>query len=252
MTEDFRSAMTPIYEDDIGGVSLINHMGDDLTLVNSARASLGEVSTEMGEREKRLSDFLIREGHTSTSEHNVATFWIKVPMFVARQHMRHRTFSYNEISRRYTSSKIEFYLPSSVRMQDTKNRQASLDEVFNPTIEYDPYEFPLFRRLTATAALRLQTEKSLSLYEKLIEQGVAREQARMILPQNLYTTYWCTGSLHNWVNSFIAKRDHIDAQWEIKLLAREISRQLRELWPLAHASYVKHGKIAPLGENNVT
>ena len=247
MTEDFRNTMTSIYDDNIGGVSLINHMGDDLTLVNSARASLGEVSTEMGEREKRLSDFLIREGHTSTSEHNVATFWIKVPLFVARQHMRHRTFSFNEISRRYTSNKIEFYLPENVRMQDTKNRQASLDETFNPVIEFEKYEtnpFP-FQKINSTA-LRLHTEQSLTLYDKLIGQGVAREQARMVLPQNLYTTYWCTGSMHNWVNSFIAKRDHIDAQWEIKLLAREISRQLSEIWALAHASYVKHGKIPAL------
>ena len=66
----------------------------------------------------------------------------------------------------------------------------------------------------------------------MIVKGVAREQARMILPQNLYTTYWATGSLHNWMNSFIAKRDHADAQWEIKLLAREISRQIRSLWPI--------------------
>lgn len=248
MTEDFRNTMTSIYDDNIGGVSLINHMGDDLTLVNSARASLGEVSTEMGEREKRLSDFLIREGHTSTSEHNVATFWIKVPLFVARQHMRHRTFSFNEISRRYTSNKIEFYLPETVRMQDTKNRQASLDETFNPVIKFERYETNpfAFQKINSTAALRLHTEQSLTLYDKLIEQGVAREQARMVLPQNLYTTYWCTGSMHNWVNSFIAKRDHIDAQWEIKLLAKEISRQLSDIWPLAHASYVKHGKIPAL------
>ena len=248
MTEDFRNKMCRIYNDNIGGVALIQSMGDDLTLVNSARASLGEVSTEMGEREKRLSDFLIREGHTSTSEHNVATFWIKVPLFVARQHMRHRTFSFNEISRRYTSNKIEFYLPETVRMQDTKNRQASLDETFNPVIEFEKYEtnpFP-FQKINSTASLRLHTEQSLTLYDKLINQGVAREQARMVLPQNLYTTYWCTGSMHNWVNSFIAKRDHIDAQWEIKLLAREISRQLSEIWPLAHASYVKHGKIPAL------
>ena len=136
----------------------------------------------------------------------MATFWIKVPLFVARQHMRHRTFSFNEISRRYTSNKIEFYLPENVRMQDTKNRQASLDETFNPVIEFEKYEtnpFP-FQKINSTA-LRLHTEQSLTLYDKLIGQGVAREQARMVLPQNLYTTYWCTSSMHNWVNSFIAK-----------------------------------------------
>jgi len=87
---------------------------------------------------------------------------------------------------------------------------------------------------------------SVRLYNQMIGKGVAREQARMVLPQNIYTTYWATGSLHNWVNSFISKRDHEDAQWEIKLLAREISRQIAEVWPLAHANFVKHGKIPAL------
>lgn len=246
MVEDFRENMKPIYDDGIGGVALIQSMGDDLTLVNSARASLGQVSTEMGEREKKLSNFLIREGHTSTSEHNMATFWIKAPLFVARQQMRHRTFSYNEISRRYTSADLQFYFPSQLRQQDTKNRQASLDEYFNPTIEFDPYEYPKHLRIDAVSALKHNTVESVKLYNKMIEVGVAREQARMILPQNIYTTYWATGSLHNWMNSFIAKRDHEDAQWEIKLLAREISRQIKQLWPITHENYVEHGKIPPV------
>ena len=246
MSEDFRKNMTPIFGDGIGGVSIINSMGDDLTLVNSARASLGQVSTEMGDREKKLSDFLIREGHTSTSEHNVVTFWIKVPLFVARQQMRHRTFSYNEISRRYTSSDIEFYFPNQFRQQDEENRQASLDETFNPTIEFDADDFPKFLRLDAISALKNHTSDSIKLYRSMVDQGIAREQSRMVLPQNLYTTYWATGSLHNWMNSFIAKRDHEDAQWEIKLLAREISRKIKHLWPIAHENYVKHGKIPPV------
>jgi thymidylate synthase (FAD) len=246
--EDFRENRVDIYGDGIGGVALIQSMGDDLTLVNSARASLGQLSTEMGQREERLSDFLIRSGHTSTSEHNVLTFWIKVPMFVARQQMRHRTFSYNEISRRYTSEDIEFYLPREMRKQDTKNRQASLDDTFNPTVYFDPHDFPKFHKIDSVSAIKHHSADSVKLYEKLIDGGVAREQARMVLPQNIYTTYWCTGNLHNWMNSFIAKRDHEDAQWEIKLLAREISRQIQQLWPLTHANYVKHGKIPPLSQ----
>ena len=243
MTADYRDKKVNIYDDGIGGVALIQHMGDDLTIVNAARASLDQVSTEMGEREERLSNFLIRSGHTSTTEHNTITFWIKVPMFVARQHMRHRTFSYNEISRRYTSEKLEFYFPNEMRKQDTKNRQASLNETFDPPMSLYPQ---MLESRTASEAIRYHTQSSVELYEDMIQKGVAREQARMILPQNIYTTYWCTGSLHNWVNSFIAKRDHEDAQWEIKLLAREISRQIESVWPLAHANFVKHGKIPAL------
>lgn len=230
-----------IYNDNIGGVAVIQYMGDDLTIVNSARASLGKFSTEMGKSEKRLSNFLIRNGHTSTTEHNVITFWIKAPLFVARQHMRHRTFSFNEISRRYTSENLEFYIPNVLRKQDVENRQASLDETFDPFLDFGAgFYTPC---AIASVALRKHVQHSLLLYNEMIAKGVAREQARMILPQNLYTTYWCTGSLHNWVNSFIAKRDHEDAQWEIKLLAKEISRQIREIYPLAHENFVKHGKI---------
>lgn len=244
--DDFRDNLVHIYDDNIGGVALIQHMGDDLTPVNSARASLGKVSLEWTEKEARLANFLVREGHTSTSEHNLITFWIKVPMFVARQHMRHRTFSYNEISRRYTSENLEFYYPSQMRKQDTKNRQASLDEEFNPVVYFDPYDYPKFLKIDSVSAIKHHVADSVRLFDKLIDGGVAREQARMVLPQNLYTTYWCTGSLHNWANSFIAKRDHPDAQWEIKLLAREISRQISLIWPHAHANLVEHGKIPAL------
>jgi thymidylate synthase (FAD) len=243
MDTSYKDRRKDIYGDGVGGLAYVQSMGDDLTVVNSARASLDQVSHTMGDREKKLSNFLIREGHTSTTEHNVITFWIKAPLFVARQHMRHRTFSFNEISRRYTSQNIEFYLPKEMRKQDEKNRQASLDETFNPIISYEPYEQYVFQRLTANLSIKLHSEQSLVLFYKMIDQGVAREQARMVLPQNLYTTYWCTGSLHNWVNSFIAKRDHEDAQWEIRLLAQEISRQIRNIWPIAHANFVKHGKI---------
>lgn len=252
MSNDFREDKVSIYDDGVGGVALIQSMGNDLTIVNSARASLGQVSTEMGKREESLCNFLIKEGHTSTTEHNVVSFWIKAPLFVARQQMRHRTFSYNEISRRYTSSDIEFYFPSEMRKQDTKNRQASLDEVFNPILDFiDPTNEESFdQTVNAVEAIKSHASDSIRLYNQLVEKGVARDQARMVLPQNLYTTYWATGSLHNWINSFIAKRDHPDAQWEIKLLAREISRQIQSIWPLAHANFVKHGKIPRLDGNS--
>ncbi len=239
--------MEYIYDDEIGSVELIQHMGEDLTIVNSARASLGKVSTEMGKRELGLVDFLIKEGHTSTTEHNVLTFRIKVPLFVSKQQMRHRTFSYNEISRRYTSESLEFYYPKQMRKQDTDNRQASLDETFNPIVEFDSFDFPKYSQVDCAFAIKDHVKTSVYLYNQMIEKGVAREQARMVLPQNLYTTYWATGSLHNWINSFVAKRDHEDAQWEIKLLAREISRQIKGVFPIAHEKFVEHGKIPSVG-----
>lgn len=243
MSQDFRERLVPLFGDNMGGVAYVQHMGDDLTQVNAARASLGKVSTEMGASELRLSNFLIRSGHTSTAEHNTLTLWFKVPMFVARQHMRHRTFSYNEISRRYTAESIEFYFPESMRLQDTKNRQASLNELIDPPMDIYPQ---MLESRKCTEAIRYHTMLSVQLFEEMVSKGIAREQARMVLPQNLYTTYWCTGSLHNWINSFIAKRDHEDAQWEMRVVAREVSRQISEVWPILHENFVKHGKIPAL------
>ena len=217
-----------LFGDGIGYVERLQYMGQDITIVNAARASLDKESTTLTEKDQKLLRFLTRSGHTSTAEHNTITFRVKVPLFVARQHMRHRAFSYNEISRRYTAEKIELYFPKYLRAQDTKNRQASLDAAVDCVIDgVDPL-----------SAMKVNSASAVSLYKKLIEQGVAREQARMILPQNLYTTYWATGNLHNWANSFVSKRDHKDAQWEMRILARAISDLLTETWPIAAPSFI--------------
>ena len=137
-----------------------------------------------------------------------------------------------------------------MRMQDTKNCQASLDETFNPVIEFEPFEYPKYLKVDASSAIKHHTADAVKLYNKMIEQGVAREQARMIFTsEHIHHVLGDGISLHNWVNSFIAKRDHEDAQWEIKLLAREISRQISEIWPKSHANFVKHGKIPALQED---
>ena len=91
-----------IYDDGIGSVSYIEHMGSDLTIVNSARVSFGVEKTKLDDNDRRLVKYLIRHRHTSTLEHNLITFKFTVPLFIRSQHHRHRTWSYNEISRRYT------------------------------------------------------------------------------------------------------------------------------------------------------
>ncbi len=220
-----------LYGDEIGFVEYVQHMGQDLTIVNAARASTGKESTEFNERDKKLLDFLIKSGHTSTLEHNLLTVRCKVPLFVSKQHMRHRTASYNEISRRYTAEQIEFYYPESLRPQDKKNRQATLNEDFNPILDSTG--------LTAAESLLKHSEESLKVYQEMIDKGIGRELARMYLPQNLYTTYWATANLHNWMG-FISKRDHIDAQLEIRVLAQGINKIIQDLWPQAHAAYNKY------------
>ena len=98
-----------LYGDNIGFVEYDQHMGDDVTIVNAARVSFGKKKEVLDERDQKLIRYLIKHRHTSTLEHNVVTFRIKVPIVIARQHHRHRTWSYNEISRRYTDVNIQFY-----------------------------------------------------------------------------------------------------------------------------------------------
>ena len=100
-----------LYDDNIGSVEYVQHMGDDLTIVNAARVSFGKQKEVIDAKDKKLIKYLISNRHTSTLEHNVITFRFKVPLFVRGLHHRHRTWSYNEISRRYTAENLEFFAP---------------------------------------------------------------------------------------------------------------------------------------------
>ena len=226
-----------LYGDGKGFVELVDHMGTDLTIVNSARVSFGKHKDEVDERDERLINYLVKHKHTSTFEHNVVTFRISVPLFVRSQHMRHRTWSYNEISRRYTDIDVEFYEPKAFRTQHESNRQASNDELVNPLI--DPQS--ISGGVTASWLVQDHNRKSLRLYEKLINAGVCREQARGVLSQNLYTKYYGTVNLSNLLK-FISLRTHSGAQWEIRKLAEGMLSISKALWPIAVESYLANKK----------
>ena len=131
-----------LYGDGIGSVEYVEHMGDDLTIVNAARVSFGKQKEELDERDKKLINYLIKHRHTSTLEHNVVTFRFKVPLYVRSQHHRHRTWAYNEISRRYTEENLEFYQPKSFRTQHKSNRQASNQEgLVNPRVLGEEFNY---------------------------------------------------------------------------------------------------------------
>ena len=223
-----------LYNDDIGRVDLIDHMGDDLTIVNSARVSFGVTKDKLDNRDKKLIKYLVKHRHTSTFEHNVVTFRFVVPMFVRSQHMRHRTWAYNEISRRYTSKDLQFYTPKTFRTQHETNRQASnLDEI-NPVIVPDLADFGEGRR--ADMAVKSHVMTSLELFNTLMSQGVCREQARMVLPQNLYTEYYGTVNLNNLLK-FVSLRNHASAQWEIQRVSQACLEIATTLWPQAVGAY---------------
>jgi len=222
-----------IYDDNIGFVEYVQHMGDDLTIVNAARVSFGKHKTEMDGRDKKLIKYLIDHKHTSTLEHNLVTFRFMVPMFVRSQHHRHRTWSYNEISRRYTDYDIKFYSPKKFRTQHKSNRQASnLEEQTNPMLKmYDPASSSPYNML-ASKRVHLHHLDSIKLFDELLEAGVCREQARGVLPQNMYTQYYGTVNLNNLIK-FIRLRSHDGAQWEIQKVAEACQTIATELWPVA-------------------
>lgn len=223
-----------LYGDAIGAVEYVEHMGSDLTVVNSARVSFGKQKDVLDTKDEKLINYLIQHKHTSTLEHNIVTFRFCVPLFIRSQHHRHRTWSYNEISRRYTDIDLRFYEPETFRTQHKSNRQASnAEELIDPTLFLDGAH-----KFTASEAFRGHNKVSLELFNSLIEAGVCREQARGILPQNLYTEYYGTCNLNN-LMKFIELRTHEGAQWEIQQVAKACLDIAGDLWPLTVSAYRK-------------
>ena len=208
-----------IFGDGIGCVEYIKHDGEDVMFVNAARVSFGAHKEKIDDRDVKLIRYLIDHNHTSPFEHCSITFRFVVPLFIRSQHHRHRTWSYNEISRRYTSVDMQFYEPENFRTQHKSNRQASNDELINPNMnEFSDRPLPVAPYF-ASEAVKNHHARSMSLYNKLLENGVCREQARGVLPQNLYTQYYGTVDVHNLLK-FVDLRSHEGAQWEIQKVAQ--------------------------------
>lgn len=193
---------------DKGWVELQEVMGDDLAIVNAARVSfLGESKGD--ERDKKLLFFLLRHRHTTPFEMVEFKFRIRCPLFVARQWMRHRTWNYNEVSRRYTSLDIDFYTPQSWRLQSASNKQGSEGEA-------DPATSRQLAQL-----LERHHQQGLDFYNQAVEAGIAKEQARIFLPQSMYTQFIGKVDAHNLLH-FISLRMASDAQYEIRVYAEAI------------------------------
>lgn len=203
-------------------ISYVDHMGTDLTIVNAARVSFNKTSEEFTDKDRKLVNYLAEHEHMSPFEHCTVTVMVECPLYIRSQIHRHRTFAYNEISRRYTSENLEFYVPSidDIRRQSKSNRQASdgqLDETQSQEI----------------IDLMIQCHNDcLNLYNKLLDLGVCREQARGVLPQNLMTKFYMTGNLRNLAH-FIHLRTHDGAQKEVRDLAYQLKNILSERFPNA-------------------
>ncbi|HOI42559.1 MAG TPA: FAD-dependent thymidylate synthase [Elusimicrobiales bacterium] len=200
---------------DKGFVKLVDFMGGDMRAVESARVSFGGVS-KGEDRDRKLLEYLLEHGHFSPFEHSVFQFHIKCPIFVARQWMRHRIASYNEISARYTEVHDEFYTPEEFRAQDTVNRQGSVEGRLDQSALSAEY----------SAAI----DASYSAYQALLKAGVARELARGVLPVSQYTQFYWTVNARSLLN-FLDLRLHKHAQLEIRRYAEAIAAVFREKMP---------------------
>lgn len=205
----------------------------DFAPCSAARVSFGN-EDKTGEDEAKdikLMDYLAEHQHMTPFEYQHATFLIECPLFVRSQIHRHRAFSYNEISRRYTSEDLGFWIPTNWRGQSTSNRQASSDEIIAFLPPSPSYDDPLGRELIdPTELYKSEMFIALNRYNMFVEGGIAREQARALLPQSLLTKFYMGGNLRSWAHFIELRRDE-HAQKEIQIIAERVADKLRELWP---------------------
>ena len=214
---------------DKGFVRLVDYMGGDARIVQSARVSYGE-GTKTIREDAGLIDYLLRHQHTSPFEQVILTFHVKVPIFVARQWVRHRTARMNEISGRYSIMKNEFYIPADedVATQSTDNKQGrSTETVSKEFIE------------NTKKLLQKGQEDAYTTYETLVESGLAREIARVNLPLALYTEFYWEIDLHNLLH-FLKLRLDSHAQKEIREYGKVMLEIARKVAPLTIASFENH------------
>lgn len=205
---------------DKGWVAMIRHSGEEVDIVNAARVSFGKMRAEMNEQDEKLLQFLIKEKHFAPLEHITFSFLVHCPLFVRGQWHRHRTQSFNEISRRYTEVDMEIYEPQEFRKQSSSNKQASIDTEFIPDDA----------KKEAMEIIENVSKTSLDAYEKLLSLGVCREQARGVLPQSMMTTFYATMNLRNLLH-FLSLRMDSHAQWEIRQYANAIHGMLTPMYP---------------------
>ena len=212
---------------DKGYIKVVDSLGDDLTPVNAARVSFGGQSDEYTDKDRKLSKFLIKHKHFSPFRHQHAMFIIKAPEFVMRQWYKHvvgiettsshvtKDHAWNEISGRYVPYD-EFYEPKEFRKQSDDNKQASDGLVDDQVV--------------ASIYWGTAQNNVIETYNKLLDMGVAREQARSILPLTVYTKVWWTASFQSIMN-FIELRDEPTSQVEIQEYAKAMKKIVLTLFP---------------------
>lgn len=245
---------------DHGFVRLDAAMADDLSVVNSARVSFGAKSTlvaicgdcqqpkeecghtgwhdkdvhKLAPADAGLIKFLMRERHGTPFEHNSFRFHVKLPLMVVREWQRHRIASYNELSGRYKKfENPEFYIPEAenIRTQVGKPGAYTFERWQGNTKQFQNQ-------------LALHYRDSVDLYNYYVEQGVAKEQARLVLPLALYTEMYYTTNARSLMN-FLSLRNEPQAQWEIQQYAAALEEHFHDLMPATYQAFIDNGRVAP-------
>jgi thymidylate synthase (FAD) len=221
--------------------TLKDHMGSDISVVNAARVSFGKTSqpvewlnydyedgSRCGDliavldgRDTKLVKYLAKHNHISPFGHAFASFHVKAPIFVARQLVKHSFLRWNEVSRRYVDDEPEFYTPDVWRGRSEDKKQGS-DGV-----------------VESNANMLYYNDKALGLYNQLLDEGVAPEQARMVLPQSTMTEWWWSGSLDAFAR-MCNLRCATDTQYETRIVADQISKVMGDLFPVSWAALMEN------------
>ena len=219
---------------DHGFVRLDDAMADDLSVVNGARVSFARHKDEMDASDEGLIRFLMRDRHGSPFEHNAFRFHIRCPIFVAREWFRHRIGSFNEFSLRYAKATDDFYVPDAddVRTQVGKPGAYSFEPV-SPELAEETRE-----------ELKAVYDLAYATYTRLVDQGVARELARSVLPVGAYTQFYWTVNARALMN-FVSLRNSEFAQLEIRRYAEAVERFFEQQMPVTHAAFVANNRTAP-------
>lgn len=229
-------------------VEYINHCGDDLSVVNAARCSFDKESEweflcdgmcftcDCGGNNKKLKDsdaklinYLASHKHYSPFNHSFVSVRVKAPVFVARQLVKHKFMPWNEVSRRYVKGEVEFYIPEYWRQAVDNVKQGSSQEDANPV--------SLWKFDSWVEDVEAHHEDALNFYNHLLEEGVCAEQARQVLPQSMMTTWVWSGTLGAFCDMLKLRLDP-HTQYETRLVAQEVSKIVKELFPVSYKALV--------------
>lgn len=204
--------------DDVSSVELIDMLGSDLSVVNAARVSYAKRSEIMAVKDDKLINYLMKHKHGTPFEHVVFQFRVRAPLFVVHQWERHRMASYNEESGRYIELRPDFYTPTAEAHNDVpKGAELRMRDHWGDCFE---------------------------LYQELLEDGMSKEHARLVLPVSLYKEFWFTVNARSLMN-FLELRNDDHAQWEIRQYAQALEEIFKKQTPAIAAAFTANGRIAP-------